>query len=189
MSMKYFLRGLGFGILLTAIIMSIAYRSQESAPNIVEEAKKLGMVFPQGTREPAATGTAVSEMTPSAQKEKASQEPSETMTLETDTKKTSEAVTQDTGLKKASAKKQTLKKTKKREQKQKAGYVTITVSDGETSRKVAEKLKAAGVMKTCTEFDHYMRDNNYSRYVRSGTFQIPKGASFEEIARILMKRG
>ena len=48
MSFKDFLRGLGFGVIITAIIMSITYRiNMPKEVNIVEEAKKIGMVFPK----------------------------------------------------------------------------------------------------------------------------------------------
>jgi len=41
MSFKDFLRGLGFGVIITAIIMSITYRiNMPKEVNIVEEAKK-----------------------------------------------------------------------------------------------------------------------------------------------------
>ena len=56
MKKKYFLRGLGAGILITALILSIGYRKQDSGETVVQRAKELGMVFPEKT--PQATATA-----------------------------------------------------------------------------------------------------------------------------------
>ena len=52
MRLKYFLRGLGTGIILTALILCISYRSGKSGESVVDQAKELGMVFPEGTRPP-----------------------------------------------------------------------------------------------------------------------------------------
>ena len=49
MKKKYFLRGLGAGILITALILSIGYRKQDSGETVVQRAKELGMVFPEKT--------------------------------------------------------------------------------------------------------------------------------------------
>ena len=51
---KYFLRGLGVGIVLTALAFSIGYRVNAPKQNVVEQAKELGMVFPEGTAVPVA---------------------------------------------------------------------------------------------------------------------------------------
>ena len=49
MKLKYFLRGLGVGMVVTALVLCIAYRNSSSGKSVVEQAKELGMAFPQGT--------------------------------------------------------------------------------------------------------------------------------------------
>ena len=46
MKLKYFLRGLGVGMVVTALVLCIAYRNSSSGKSVVEQAKELGMVFP-----------------------------------------------------------------------------------------------------------------------------------------------
>ena len=48
MKLKYFLRGLGTGIILAALILCISYRSGKSSEkSVVDQAKELGMIFPE----------------------------------------------------------------------------------------------------------------------------------------------
>ena len=77
MKLKYFLRGLGVGMVVTALVLCIAYRNSSSGKSVVEQAKELGMVFPQGTSEPDVTATPESENTkkPKSTKKAATKEP------------------------------------------------------------------------------------------------------------------
>ena len=77
MKLKYFLRGLGVGMVVTALVLCIAYRNSSSGKSVVEQAKELGMVFPQGTSEPDVTATPESENTkkPKSTQKAATKEP------------------------------------------------------------------------------------------------------------------
>ena len=77
MKLKYFLRGLGVGMVVTALVLCIAYRNSSSGKSVVEQAKELGMVFPQGTSEPDVTATPESENTkkPKSTKKAATKKP------------------------------------------------------------------------------------------------------------------
>ena len=56
MKMKYFLRGFGAGIVAAALILCVYYRQKTpEQTNIVQQAKELGMVFPEGTKAPEPT--------------------------------------------------------------------------------------------------------------------------------------
>ena len=50
MKMRYFLRGLGVGVLLATLLLCISYRGQNSENSIIKQAKELGMQFPEKTR-------------------------------------------------------------------------------------------------------------------------------------------
>ena len=47
MKAKWFIRGMGTGIVLTALILCMAYRSNRNDGSVIKEAKELGMVFPE----------------------------------------------------------------------------------------------------------------------------------------------
>ena len=166
MKLKYYLRGLGIGILVTALIMG--FTTKEGRPltdaEIKAAAAELGMVesdslrladlpqeptpTPEITPEPEATP----EVTP---------EPTE------EPENTSEAATETT---------------------QESGAdISITVSAGSGSRTVCNRLEEAGVITDAAEFDKYLCDQGYSKRICVGTFEIPADASWEEIAKIITR--
>ncbi len=65
--------------------------------------------------------------------------------------------------------------------------VKIIVSRGTGSRSVCNQLAEAGLIEDAAAFDQYLIDSGYSKRISAGTFEIPKGASDEEIAKIISK--
>lgn len=166
MKLKYYLRGLGIGILVTALIMGFTTRDSRPLTDaeIKAAAAELGMVesdslrladlpqeptpTPEITPEPEATP----EVTP---------EPTE------EPENTSEAATETT---------------------QESGAdISITISAGSGSRTVCNRLEEAGVITDAAEFDKYLCDQGYSKRICVGTFEIPADASWEEIAKIITR--
>ncbi len=66
-----------------------------------------------------------------------------------------------------------------------ASFATIEVAKGEFSDRVSEKLKEAGVLSDASDFNRYLVTNELDGKISIGTYQIPKGASYQEIAAIL----
>lgn len=66
-----------------------------------------------------------------------------------------------------------------------AEIVTITVSDSDTSATVASKLYNVGAASSAEEFENYINSQGKGNSLKSGTFQIPKGSSNEEILKII----
>lgn len=188
MRLKYFLRGLGTGILLTALILCISYRSDSSGADVVEQAKELGMVFPKGTERP------IEEILVTA-------EPEENVP---DAQAGKDAVGSGagvTGEESGATKKPEAKKTSKPTQKaaskptKKPSGTTaagsgrkFTVRGGLLSSSVAREMKQAGIIKDDDAFDEYLEKSGNARKVRAGTYKIPVGASYEEIARIITRQ-
>ncbi|MFQ7472978.1 MAG: hypothetical protein ACLSAO_07650 [Anaerovoracaceae bacterium] len=63
--------------------------------------------------------------------------------------------------------------------------VSITITDSDSSISVATKLYEAGLISSDTEFESYISNMGKSSSIKSGTFQIPKGSSNEEILKII----
>ena len=63
--------------------------------------------------------------------------------------------------------------------------VTVVISRGDSSYTVCRKLEEAGLVENAQEFDNYLTDNGYSRTIRTGTYKIPVGSSWEEIVDII----
>lgn len=66
-----------------------------------------------------------------------------------------------------------------------AESVTVEIFRGDSSYTVSKRLEEAGLVEDAREFDAYLVDIGHSRTIRAGTYQIPVGASWEEIADII----
>ncbi len=63
---------------------------------------------------------------------------------------------------------------------------TITIRSGADSLTVANDLERKGVIGSASAFDSYLCSKGYDRRLTTGTFNIPAGATDEEIAKIIM---
>ena len=66
-----------------------------------------------------------------------------------------------------------------------AETVEITISDSDDSVAVATKLYQAGLVSSDTEFQSYISNMGKESSLKSGTFQIPKGSTDEQILNII----
>ncbi|EHN7551212.1 hypothetical protein KJR43_002385, partial [Listeria monocytogenes] len=41
------------------------------------------------------------------------------------------------------------------------------------------------IIKSASDFDKYLRDNNYEKYIRDGSYNLKSDMSYETIAKIL----
>ncbi len=64
--------------------------------------------------------------------------------------------------------------------------VTVVIEEGVTSYSVCELLEELGLVEDADSLDHYICSNNYSRSIQEGTYEIPMGTDYEEIVRIIM---
>ena len=66
--------------------------------------------------------------------------------------------------------------------------ISVDVISGMDSGSVSKLLYAAGVVNDAAEFDRYLVNNNYANNIRTENYIIPKGSSYDEIAKILTGR-
>ena len=64
----------------------------------------------------------------------------------------------------------------------------ITIVSGDSSYRVAKKLEEAGIVASASEYDLYLCNNGYDRYIRTGSFSIPAGSSDQDIAKMITGR-
>lgn len=64
-------------------------------------------------------------------------------------------------------------------------FVTIIIEKGNGSDTAARKLAEAGLIDDAAAYDRWLIENGYDRRISAGSHRIPKGASKEEIARII----
>ena len=161
MKLKYYLRGLGIGIMVTAVILSVAFGSRKetlSDREIMERASELGMVSENGS---------LAEM----EKKENAETPEELQaTPEATPKATPEATPAAPDV---------------TEPVQAAKTVVIEVKSGEGSYTVCQKLEKEGLISSASDFDTYLCSNGYDRKLRVGSHEIPADAEPERIARIM----
>lgn len=181
MKRKYFVRGLGVGVLFGALIMFAAYmtsgKNRMSDEDIMKRAQELGMVkkseyvlesdvsSEETTTEHITTEAATEETTTEAP---TTTEDATTVVPETTEKATTEAVTTE--------KSDTSTKT------------TVTVTGGMSSETISSALSTAGVVDDATKFNSYLVANGYDMKLETGSFEFTSGMSYEEIARILTQK-
>ena len=64
-------------------------------------------------------------------------------------------------------------------------YVVLTVNRGNSSDTVAKRAEELGLVTDYRDFDAYLVRNGYANRIRVGSFQIPVGATYEEIAKAI----
>ena len=190
MKLKYYLRGLGIGIFVTALIMTIASSNKGAMTDaeIMQRAAELGMVTPKTLSSQAqeeGSGEAEGEVVPTEAPvltEKpdirtAEPEPVATPTREPEVVPTEEPTAAPTQ-----------EPTEKPSAEPLPGEaVTLTIYSGEHSATVAKRMEELGLVEDYLDFDDYLCDNGYSRYVNSGVYKIKPGLTYEELAKIITR--
>lgn len=210
MKLKYYLRGLGIGILITTVILSLAGigRKNMTDEEVVKRAKELGMVestllsdLPDQTKaeevrptEPE-TPEPETSLQPETSEQEISAEPeagpgpetSEPETLEPEVSPEPEesASTLETPV----APEETPVSPEDGNPDTPAGEtVTLVIGRGENSTTVSKNLQKAGIVEDAAAFDRFLCNNGYDKKIITGTYEIPYGASEEEIAKIITRK-
>ena len=192
MKFKYYLRGCGIGILFTAIILMISFRSdknQMTDSQVMERASELGMITPEETipetentqvAEPANTD----ENTKNSETDKIKDSESVSETGEKNTEELEVVPDFDTeDDKKAESKKED--KTSDSKKTQKDEKIVLEIKRGDVCRTIAENLATLGMVEDAEEFRKYMQKNGYDHQINVGSFELKKGMSYEEIAKTI----
>lgn len=173
MKLKYYLRGLGVGIICTAVIMGIALSGNEKEKltdaEIVERARLLGMVMADETepekesQEEENQNKEVKQNKENTDDKKDAKEPQEEEKDKDDTQAQAPA-----------------------EQQQRQPEIkTIEIVSGDYSDVVSQKLFDAGLIADAAAFNAYLTESGADRGITVGVHKIPVGSSEEEIIRIL----
>lgn len=204
MKIRYYLRGLGLGILVTAVFFLLGGNSGQTMSDemIKERAKELGMVEStvladiaesvQSTEKTiedtieetvAETTEEVTEVTTEevSETETVSEEESTTVLEETTEEDTEEQTEEN------SSEEETTEAAS--EATAPTGQlITIVVNKGEGSDTVSHRLHEAGLIDDPYEYDRYLMQNGYDKRIAAGEHEIPMGAEWQEIAVLLTKR-
>lgn len=194
MKLKYYLRGLGIGILITTVILSLAGigRKNMTDEEVVKRAKELGMVestllsdLPDQTKAEEVRPTEPeTSLQPETSEQESSAEP-ETSEPEVSPEPEESASTPETPV----APEETPVSPEDGNPDTPAGEtVTLVIGRGESSTTVSKNLKKAGIVEDAAAFDRFLCNNGYDKKIITGTYEIPYGASEEKIAKIITRK-
>ena len=177
MRIKYYIRGIGIGIIFATLVLTISFyfgkgsfaKEKLSDEEIIERATELGMVMEATTEEGNDENT---EENP----EEVAEESDESNT-EKEATVTAEAAPQIEDVASSDS-----------EEAETITYVPFTVRGGESSEIVSENLKKAGLIDSVDDFNKYLSKIKVDNLIQSGTFYVKQGSSYDDIAALLVNK-
>ena len=202
MRLKYYLRGLGLGIIFAVFIMMVGYRNHGSSMSdsqIIEKAKTLGMVETEdssGMKTDNKTDNKTDEKIDTSEPDTSTadtstDEDTQTGTDNTDADNTTDTADADTTAPSDAAATDPAASDAAgtdAAQPQQNTTFTITVAGGDTCRMIAERLQTAGIIDDAEKFRVYMGQKGVDQFIADGSHEIPYGASYDDIINILTQK-
>lgn len=219
MKLKYYLRGLGIGIICTAIIMGIALSGNKKETmtdtEIIERARLLGMVMLEDTKDlPETTegqespddnlagsqkvqdresdspsdAPSVKDESSSKQKEDDAGQQKEDSTQKQEDASQSKGDQEDKEQKGKGVDTSGQADENKTQQGTSPKMIRIEISAGEFSDAVSQKLFQAGLVSDAEAFNKYLTHKGADQTLRVGVYEIPEGATQDQIIEILQKK-
>ncbi len=186
MKRKYYLRGIGVGILFATIVLFTTYSvsggKRMSDADVIKRAEELGMVKSsesplEDLDKPADTDAVQTEDT---------QEPADT--TQTDTTQEPADTTQTDATQEPADGSQTADTQESTDAPATEGkIVTFTIVSGMNSWNVATLLRDQGVIEDADDFDQYLEANGYSSSIVTGEYSITVGADYATIAQMITR--
>lgn len=208
--MKMYLRGLGIGIIVTAIILIIARNTgnKMSDREIIERAEELGMVmkettsdklFPDEEETTENTTTETTTTEPSTTEAPTTEAPTteapttEAPTTEAPTTEapTTEAPTTEAPTTEApTTEAPTQPPTQPPTIPQDTTVVTakIVITRGMYSEAISQAMERTGVISDWRKFNDFLEANGYAERLQTGTFTLKSTMTYDEMAKILTSR-
>jgi len=166
MKLKFYLRGLGVGVLVTALILTVAYKYRGNSSTVVENSSTVASAFNLSRAETKAVNT---EQTTVPVKETIAATKAEVVT-EAPTQTATEKATEVATVQKAEVTNEP---------------ITVVLSDISNSERAAQVIANAGVVENWKDFNTYLESSGYAVKIHNGAYTLSKGQSYESIAKII----
>lgn len=172
MRLKYYLRGLGLGIIFTCVILMIFSNGNKSKDtSVVEDSNGIELTEAVGNDFDSNEEEEQSVTDESNNDENDSNSNDEIQSLDENINKpiddqTVNEITGDSG-------------------ELESEYVSLVIEQGDIARNVAEKLYEDGIINDVEAFRKYLGETGVSHTLHAGEYQIKVGATFEEIVEVL----
>ena len=192
MKLKYYLRGIGIGMIVTTIILMIAFAVHKEQPLTDEEirtrAAELGMVMPEDL--PSSDKLADIEQrgdekegSGDSQEESQSAQDPAAEDVEADAAGEKDAKNQSDSAAPVSDNNE-----EDKTQPEVIEQVEITIVGGEYSDDVCKKLKKAGVIEDADDFNKYLAEGGFDNLIQPGNYVIPLDADYDTIIKLITEK-
>lgn len=164
MRFKYYLRGLGIGIMVATVILSISFALRKddlSDAEIMRRAEELGMVMP-GSENEIGTEEETEQGEDSDVNPQEDGHSDENVDADEEALSDTEMIVED------------------------GTQLKFTIEEGDSTYAIARRLEEYGYVENGDSFAKYMQSKGYSKQMMPGEVIIPYGATQEEIAKILI---
>ena len=198
MKLKYYLRGIGTGMIVTTLILAISFsfrKPEMTDEEIRQRAQALGMVMQEdsqtteekkaqeteehGTMTPPADTQATGQEAPFAGTPTAEQEvlpPDAGTTAQTPQEPAQPDNAQGTPQNGVSAD----------QSGETGGSFHLVIESGDVCRIVCEKLQKNGLIADAQAMRSHMSELGYANSIRAGAYEIPYGLTMEEVAQVII---
>ena len=172
MNKRYFLRGLGFGLIIGAIVMMVALKSDNNSNNDSATAT-------DATEAAVITTAEVTTEEPDTVTEEVTTAEATTEEVTTEEATTEEATTAEATTEEATTEEETTEA-------QKGG--SITIKSGMYAMAISEELYNIGMVESADDFYNYLISTENATKLMCGTFTFTGDETYDEIIEILKYR-
>ena len=191
MKLKYYLRGLGIGIVVTAVIMMVALGNKQPMTDeeVIARAKELGMIensvltdIADKEKEPVSENNKDENSDVGQEAQQDEQHDAKQEVQQDEKQDVEQEIQQD----EQQDDKQPVQESSDTESSDK-DTITITVVGGDSSWSVSKRMEEAGLIESAKDFDSHLCKNGYDKRISVGTYEIPTSATYEEMAKIITR--
>lgn len=173
MRLKYYLRGIGVGILFATLLLAISFhfgkdnlgKRELTEQEIIEKAEALGMIMPEESED---------------SQEEADPEAGDDTSAEPEVTGEVAEVLESDEAKEVEANDDSDETT--------VTYIPFSVHGGESSDTVAYNLYRAGLVDSSESFNKYMNSIKVDDRIQAGTFYIKEGSTYDDIVALLVNK-
>jgi hypothetical protein len=184
MRLKYYLRGIGIGIILATLLLTISFyfgrdsfaKEKLTDDEIIERATELGMVMPEDEK----TSDEADEA------EKIDDTKSED-TTEVSEEEVPEGITGEVAEVLESEEASDVDVTNQSED-ETVTYVPFSVHGGESSGTVSNNLYKAGLVDSADDFNEYITSIDLDNMIQAGSFYVKQGSTYDDIVALLVNK-
>lgn len=195
MKLKYYLRGLGIGIVVAVIITSISMGNRQPMTDeeIKARAAELGMIENSVLSDIANKDDEAIKNDEPAKDDEALQDNEPVIDEPTQDEPTQDEPTQDEPtqdeeqLEEEEKNDEPAENEENNQQSNDKNTVSITVVSGDSSWTVSKRMEEAGLIESAKDFDTHLCRYGYDKKISVGTYKIPVTATHEEMAKILTR--